>query len=50
MLSQVKSVLQALRMPSRAEVERQYLNDAVNLYDLECRQRQIDQGVFRKSY
>ena len=31
---------------SRQELERAYLNQSVSLYDLECRQRDIDHGKF----
>lgn len=34
------------RALSRQELERAYLNQAVSLYDLECRQRDIDHGKF----
>ncbi len=34
------------RRPSRQELERAYLNQAVSLYDLECRERDIDKGKF----
>ena len=31
---------------SRQDLERAYLDQSVNLYDLECRQRDIDHGKF----
>lgn len=34
------------RRLSRQDLERAYLNQAVSLYDLECRERDIDQGKF----
>ncbi len=34
------------RQPSRQEVERGYLDQAVSLYDLERRQRDIEHGKF----
>ncbi|MGO4907360.1 DUF3563 family protein [Pseudorhodobacter sp. W20_MBD10_FR17] len=34
------------RRPNRNDLERAYLNQAVSLYDLECREREIDQGKF----
>lgn len=34
------------RRPSRQDMERAYLNQAVSLYDLECRERDIDHGKF----
>ena len=34
------------RRQSRREAEIAYLNGAVSLYDLECREREIDRGLF----
>jgi hypothetical protein len=34
------------RNPSRQELEIEYLNGSVSLYDLECREREIAQGKF----
>ncbi len=34
------------RRPDRRELEQTYLNQAVSLYDLERREREIDQGLF----
>ncbi len=48
MFEQVKNVLRAFRMPSVQERELAYLNQSVNRYDLEMRQRQIDAGLFRR--
>lgn len=43
-------ILKSLRnLPSRAEVERDYLNASVSLVDLERRQREVDSGLFRRS-
>lgn len=41
-------LLQSLfpRVKSRQDVEREYLNGAVSLYDLECREREISRGKF----
>lgn len=50
MLKQFKNFARALRVPSAAERESAYLNGAVDRIDLEYRQRQIDRGLFRKSY
>jgi hypothetical protein len=35
------------RRPDRRELELAYLNDAVSLYDLERREREIERGLFR---
>lgn len=43
-------ILKSLRnLPSRVEVERDYLNASVSLIDLERRQREVDNGLFRRS-
>jgi hypothetical protein len=34
------------RSPSRQDLERAYLNQAVSLYDLECREREVAHGKF----
>lgn len=34
------------RRKTRREVEVAYLNGAVSLYDLECREREIERGKF----
>lgn len=47
MFAVLKSLFRALSTPSRGERERAYLNASVSRYDLECRQRQIEQGLFR---
>ena len=36
------------RPVSRQEMEREYLNQSVSLYDLECREREIAQGKFAR--
>ena len=43
----IKSALS--RLPSVSEQERAYLNASVSRYDLERRQREIDNGLFRRS-
>lgn len=43
-----KTLLAALHVPTRAERERAYLEEARDLYDLEYRQRQIDRGLFNR--
>ncbi len=48
MLNFIKS-LSPRNLPSLREVERDYLNAAVSHIDLERRQREIDQGLFRRS-
>lgn len=48
MLNQMKNLIRALRIPSREEQERAYLDGAVNAVDLEFRQREIDAGRFRE--
>lgn len=47
MFEQVKTVFRAFRMPSVAERELAYLNEAVSRYDLEQRERAIESGLFR---
>lgn len=34
------------RQQSRQDLERAYLDQSVSLYDLECRERDIEQGKF----
>lgn len=48
MFEQVKIALRALRLPTVAERERAYLNQAVSRYDLEMRERAVDAGLFRR--
>ncbi|WLR93734.1 DUF3563 family protein [Shinella zoogloeoides] len=50
MLKQFKNFTRALRIPSAEDRETAYLNGAIDRIDLEYRQRQIDRGLFRKSY
>ncbi|OJU99965.1 DUF3563 family protein [Shinella sp. PSBB067] len=50
MLKQIRNFTRALRIPTAADRELAYLNGAVDRIDLEYRQRQIDRGLFRKSY
>ena len=49
MLTMLITLARGLRAPSRAERELAYLNSAVDRYDLEYRQRQIDRGQFRET-
>lgn len=37
----------AFHVPSRHEIETEYLNGSNSLYDLERRMREIDRGKFR---
>lgn len=48
MLNMIRRMAGALRSPTMAERERAYLDGAADRYDLECRERQIDQGLFRR--
>lgn len=43
----LKSLSQSFSSQSRAQRERAYLEASISHYDLECRQRQIEQGLFR---
>ena len=47
MLNFIKSALR--NFPSVREVERDYLNAAASRYDLERRQREVENGLFRRS-
>jgi Protein of unknown function (DUF3563) len=49
MFNFIKSALSARSFPSRRELERDYLNAAVSLYDLERREREVENGLFRRS-
>ena len=46
MLTTFRKALKSLHMPSREILERRYLDEAVSLYDLERREREIDRGRF----
>ncbi len=48
MFARVLSALRRFRQPGTAEVERDYLNGAVSLADLERRMREVDRGKFRR--
>lgn len=50
MFTSLKRVARALRGPSIQEREMAYLNESLDRYDFEYRQRQVDQGLFRKGY
>ena len=49
MLNLFKSLKSLRNFPSRADLERSYLEGSVSLVDLERRQREIDSGLFRRS-
>ena len=49
MLSFIKTLKSFRNFPSLAELERDYLNASVSRIDLERRQRDIDNGLFRRS-
>lgn len=50
MFAPVKTLARALRGRSIEERELAYLNNAADRVDLEYRQRQIDRGMFRKTF
>lgn len=50
MFESVKKIISAFRIPSRAEMERAYLDSAFDRVDLEHRMRQIDRGLFRERF
>ncbi|MFB2551072.1 DUF3563 family protein [Ensifer soli] len=50
MFKQLKKITRALQVPSTEERELAYLNGSLDRIDLEFRQRQIDRGMFRKSF
>ncbi len=47
MFSNLQKFAAKFRAPSQHELEMRYLNDSKDLYDLEYRSRQIDNGRFR---
>lgn len=49
MLARLRNYLSAFSVPTIAEVERDYLNASVSHIDLERRERQIADGMFRRS-
>ena len=49
MFTQFKKVVRALRIPNTADLEQAYLAEAGDRIDLEYRQRQVDNGMFRKN-
>lgn len=49
MFKLLKSLTSLRGFPSIAELERSYLNASVSRIDLERRQREVDNGLFRRS-
>jgi hypothetical protein len=49
MFDRLKSAVSRFKRPTIAEMERNYLNDSISMYDLELRQREVERGLFRKS-
>lgn len=49
MFNLFKSIVSGKIFPRTADLERAYLEASVSRYDLECRQREIDRGLFRRS-
>jgi hypothetical protein len=47
MFNTLKNALRSLRIPTDAERELAYLNEAVSRIDLEARERQVEAGLFR---
>lgn len=50
MFAPIRKIARALRVPTVAEREMNYLNGARDLVDLEYRQREIDRGAFRRGF
>jgi hypothetical protein len=49
MFNLLKSLVSRIDLPRIAEVERAYLDASVSRYDLERRQREVENGLFRRS-
>jgi hypothetical protein len=49
MFNLFKSLVSGKAFPRIADLERAYLNGSVSAYDLERRQREVDNGLFRRS-
>jgi hypothetical protein len=45
----ISNLRSALKVRSRAEQERDYLDQSTSVIDLEMRQREIDRGRFKQS-
>jgi hypothetical protein len=50
MFGSVRKMARALRGPTIEERELAYLNDSIDRVELEYRQRQVERGLFRKSF
>lgn len=50
MLKLLEPLIRVFRLPSIDDAERDYLNGSYDRVNLEYRQRQIDQGLFRPAY
>ncbi|MDE1159238.1 MAG: DUF3563 family protein [Neorhizobium sp.] len=50
MFTSVRKFARALRVPTVQDREMAYLNEANDRIDLEYRMRQVDRGIFRKSF
>ena len=48
MLTTLLTILRSLRPMTPADRERAYLDQSVDRFDLEYRERQIEQGLFRE--
>ena len=48
MFTMIKSLISRHSAPSEADLELAYLNASISLADLERRQREIEQGMFRR--
>jgi hypothetical protein len=49
MLTMFKSLISNRLFPTLGELERDYLNASVSRIDLERRQREVENGLFRRS-
>jgi cytochrome c553 len=49
MFNLFKSLVNGSAFPRIADLERAYLNASVTPYDLERRQREVENGLFRRS-
>lgn len=49
MLKLIEPLLRAFRLPSIDAVELEYLKGSFNLVNLEHRQREVDNGLFRQA-
>jgi hypothetical protein len=50
MFGSIKKMARNFRVPSVQEREMAYLCESVDRYDFEYRQRQVDQGMFRRAF